>query len=109
MSRSSVGATRLSSFLGLRGSSPPHLRLSQGVLCGRVRYVAPSSSSAKKLTFWRLFASHKSHCHQRCGFVLIPRCAGSAMFEQLFKRPKALARQRTEPLADERRAYLAHL
>src|SRR6266700_2010003 len=31
------------------------------------------------------------------------------MFEQLFKRPKALARQRTGPLAQERRAYLTHL
>jgi integrase/recombinase XerD len=31
------------------------------------------------------------------------------MFEQLFTRPKALARQRTGPLAEERRAYLAHL
>jgi integrase/recombinase XerD len=31
------------------------------------------------------------------------------MFEQLFKRAKALARQRTWPLADERRAYLTHL
>ena len=31
------------------------------------------------------------------------------MFEQLFKRPKALARQRTGPLAKERLAYLTHL
>ena len=31
------------------------------------------------------------------------------MFEQLFKRPKALARQQTGPLVDERRAYLNHL
>jgi integrase/recombinase XerD len=31
------------------------------------------------------------------------------MFEQLFTRPKALARQRTEPLAEERLAYLTHL
>jgi site-specific recombinase XerD len=31
------------------------------------------------------------------------------MFEQLFSRPKALERQRTSPLAEERRAYLNHL
>lgn len=31
------------------------------------------------------------------------------MFEQLFKRPKALARQRVSPLAEERCAYLNHL
>ena len=31
------------------------------------------------------------------------------MFDQLFKRPKALARQRTGPLTEERRAYLNHL
>ena len=30
------------------------------------------------------------------------------MFEQLFERPHALARQRNGPLADERRRYLAH-
>jgi integrase/recombinase XerD len=30
------------------------------------------------------------------------------MFEQLFERPKALVRQRTGPLVEERRAYLAH-
>src|SRR5262245_24161542 len=31
------------------------------------------------------------------------------MFEQLFTRPKALARQRNSPLVEERLAYLAHL
>ena len=31
------------------------------------------------------------------------------MFDQLFKRPQALARQRTGPLAEERLGYLAHL
>lgn len=31
------------------------------------------------------------------------------MFEQLIRRPKALTRQRTGPLADQRRAYLTHL
>jgi integrase/recombinase XerD len=31
------------------------------------------------------------------------------MFEQLFERSKALARQRSGPLAEERRRYLAHL
>jgi integrase/recombinase XerD len=31
------------------------------------------------------------------------------MFEQLFERPKALARQRTGPLVEQRRAYLTHL
>lgn len=30
------------------------------------------------------------------------------MFDQLFKRPHALARQRTGPLAEERRCYLVH-
>src|SRR5438445_537728 len=30
------------------------------------------------------------------------------MFEQLFKRPHALARHRNGPLAEERRRYLAH-
>ena len=30
------------------------------------------------------------------------------MFEQLFERPHALARQRNGPLAEERRRYLAH-
>jgi integrase/recombinase XerD len=30
------------------------------------------------------------------------------MFEQLFKRPHALSRQRTGPLAEERRCYLVH-
>ena len=30
------------------------------------------------------------------------------MFEQLFKRPHALARQRNGPLAEERRRYLVH-
>jgi integrase/recombinase XerD len=31
------------------------------------------------------------------------------MFEQLFERPKALARQHAAPLVEERRAYLTHL
>jgi hypothetical protein len=31
------------------------------------------------------------------------------MFEQLFVRRRALARHSTEPLADERRQFLAHL
>jgi hypothetical protein len=30
------------------------------------------------------------------------------MFEQLFERPHALARQRNGPLAEERRRYLVH-
>jgi integrase/recombinase XerD len=30
------------------------------------------------------------------------------MFDQLFERPHALTRQRTAPLADERRRYLTH-
>lgn len=31
------------------------------------------------------------------------------MFEQLFVRPRALARHSAEPLPDERRRFLAHL
>src|SRR5262249_15586105 len=34
---------------------------------------------------------------------------GSTMFDQLFKRPQALARQRAGPLAEERLGYLAFL